>query len=204
MGDNKKNWQRNFIIYAGVLLAVFLLFQLFMFQNRGGQTVQETTYSDFLAKVDAGQVSAVELDEQAGRINFVASGGAYYTGFVNDPGLLERLEAAKTADGKPIAFNQVVPEQQNIWLSLLINFLPMLVMIGLGVVLFRSMSKRMGGDAMSFGKSNAQVYVQAQTGITFQDVAGQDEAKEAVGEIVDFLHNPKNRTHFTPMKPGKL
>ncbi|MDL2294247.1 ATP-dependent zinc metalloprotease FtsH [Ruminococcaceae bacterium OttesenSCG-928-D13] len=197
MNENPKNPQRNFALIMGIGLLVMLVFYTFIMPSMGQQTTAEVSYSRFLEMVEEGSVTAVQVDEQSQRIDFEVtdaskpSGKAtYYTGILNDPNLVDRLQAAKTAAGDPIEFTQVVPEQQSYLVSLLSMLLPSLLMVGLLFLLYRSMMKRQGGDMMSFGKSNAKMYVQAQTGITMSDVAGQEEAKEAVGEIVDYLHSP--------------
>ncbi len=105
---------------------------------------------------------------------------------MDDPGLVERLQAAKD-----IEYSKVIPKENSPLVNFILSWvLPIFIFIGLGQLLSSSMQKRMGGNSMSFGKSNAKIYVEAQTGKTFADVAGQDEAKEALTEIVDFLHNP--------------
>lgn len=190
--NNMRNPQKSFLIYIFIVLGAVLIFQAFVMPKIGEKPAEEVGYNQFLDMVDDGLVTKVEVDELTQRISFNVTDGekTYYTGLFNDPGLKERLENATTKDGQPIEFGQVIPEQQSFLAQLLMMMLPTIFLIGLSVLLFRSLSKRMGGDAMSFGKSNAKVQVKAQTGITFADVAGQDEAKDALTEIVDFLHNP--------------
>ena len=111
----------------------------------------------------------------------------YVTGNMGDPNLVDKLEAADVIYGKEIQ----EPMSPLLYLLISVGF-PILLFVGVGQLLSRTLQKKMGGgNAMTFGKSNAKVYVEAQTGKTFADVAGEDEAKEALGEIVDFLHNPK-------------
>lgn len=124
----------------------------------------------------------------------------YTTGVFNDPDLVNRLQDAKTAEGLPIQFTQIVDSGNSFW-DIIFSILIILLPVGLLFFLISSMTKRMGGDVMSFGKSNAKVYVQAQTGIKFDDVAGQDEAKEALSEIVDFLHHPDKYTSVGAKMP---
>ncbi|MGD9560553.1 MAG: ATP-dependent zinc metalloprotease FtsH [Oscillospiraceae bacterium] len=210
--NNKQpsNPQRSFFIYIAVALVALLIMQAFVVPMLTGQQSETVSYAQFLEMVEDGKVTRVEVDDQTARIGFEATntgGGTsvYYTGLMDDPNLVERLRSAKTADGADIEFGQVIPQQQSMLTRLLANLLPMLLLIGLSVILFRVMSKRMGGDAMSFGKSTAKVYVQAQTGITFEDVAGQDEAKDALNEIVDFLHSPaKYKSVGAKMPKGAL
>ncbi len=206
-----ENPQKTFLIYAGIALLGFLLFQYLIMPQMGTSRSDEVPYNDFISQVDAGKVSEVTLDNATGRIEFVVPGGAdgkdanYYTGLLDDPGLVARLEGAKGPGDKPITFSQSVPVQRGFVGELLGMLLPMGLLLAGSYFLFRMLSKRMGGDAMSFGKSNAKVYVQAQTGITFNDVAGQDEAKEALDEIVDFLHKPdKYKSVGAKMPAGAL
>ncbi|MFV0412360.1 MAG: ATP-dependent zinc metalloprotease FtsH [Oscillospiraceae bacterium] len=210
-GQSPQNQRKSFMFYALALLLLFFLLRVFVMpQMLTGQTT-EVTYSEFLQMVEDGRVTTVEVDEANQQISFKATGAedstenVYYTGLFADASLVDRLQQAKTADGKPIEFTQVIAESSNFWADLLLMILPMAVLLGGGYFFIRSMSKRMGGDAMSFGKSNAKVYVQAQTGITFEDVAGQDEAKEALTEIVDFLHKPdKYKSVGAKMPKGAL
>lgn len=197
MNENpNKNPQRTFAFTMVLVLAGMMLFYMFVMPALSPKAASDISYSRFLEMVDEGMVTKVVVDQQSQRIDFeVKEAGkagttAYYTGILDDPGLVDRLQTAKTADGAEIEFSQKVPEQQSYLSSLLTMLLPTLLMVGLIFLFYRSMMKRSGSDMMSFGKSNAKVYVQAQTGITFADVAGQEEAKEAVSEIVDFLHYP--------------
>ena len=207
-----QNQTRMFMIYCGIALLGVLLFQLLVVPRLQQQQTEEVSYNEFLGYVQDGEVSTVELDEEAGRIAFevpdkenASEVDYYYTGMMDDPGLVERLESSKGPDGEAIAFTQVVPTQQGFLGGLLQTLLPLALLFGFSFLLFRMLSKRMGGDTMSFGKSNAKVYVQAQTGITFEDVAGQDEAKDALTEIVDFLHNPdKYKSVGAKMPKGAL
>ena len=152
--------------------------------------------------VDQGKLSKVEItdkriaalgkDEQEKEI--------YVTGRVEDPQLVDRLIKSK------VEFSQVVPKEDSALVSIFKNWiLPILIFFGLGQLFMYFMGKRMGGNAMTFGKSNAKVYVEAQTGKSFADVAGQDEAKEALMELVDFLHNPgKYKSIGANMPKGAL
>lgn len=128
----------------------------------------------------------------------------YTTGVFTDPDLVNRLQKATTAKDQPVVFTQITTSTNTV-INVILNILIFLIPLALGIWLIRSMSNRMGGDVMSFGKSNAKVYVQAQTGIKFEDVAGQDEAKDALNEIVDFLHNPdKYKSVGANMPKGAL
>ena len=136
--------------------------------------------------VDEGKVSKVEItDKRLAAVDKNNEKEIYVTGRVEDPELANRLMKSK------VEFTQVVPKEQSPIVTFFTNWvLPILIFFGLGQLFMYFMGKRMGGNAMSFGKSNAKVYVEAQTGKSFADVAGQDEAKEALMELVDFLHNP--------------
>ena len=180
------------LIYYYVIAAVVLLllnalvFPLFL-QPR----VTEVSYNTFLSRLEKGEISQVELEDT--KIGFIAQDengkdAVYLTGRIaEDDKLVERLNDAG------VEFGAVIPQESSPLLSFLLSWVvPILFFVLLGQLLMRQMQKRMGGpNAMAFGKSNAKIYVEAQTGKTFADVAGQDEAKEALQEIVDFLHHPQ-------------
>ena len=172
---------------------------------------QEVPYSEFLQMLQEGRVTQVQQDVTGAEIQFLANddkGRAVYyvTGAMTDVDLSALLQQYKTADGESIVFGRELPAKNNSLMTLVFSWLlPMALLGGLSFLLMRSMQKKMGGNALSFGKSNAKVYVQAQTGKTFADVAGQDEAKEALAEIVDFLHGPdKYRSVGAVMPKGAL
>ena len=172
---------------------------------------QEVPYSEFLQMLQEGRVTQVQQDATGVEIQFLANddkGRAVYyvTGAMTDVDLSALLQQYKTADGESIVFGRELPAKNNSLMTLLFSWLlPMALLGGLSFLLMRSMQKKMGGNALSFGKSNAKIYVQAQTGKTFADVAGQDEAKEALAEIVDFLHSPdKYRSVGAVMPKGAL
>ncbi len=172
---------------------------------------QEVPYSEFLQMLEEGRVTQVQQDATGVEIQFLANddkGRAVYyvTGAMTDVDLSALLQQYKTADGESIVFGRELPAKNNSLMTLVFSWLlPMALLGGLSFLLMRSMQKKMGGNALSFGKSNAKIYVQAQTGKTFADVAGQDEAKEALAEIVDFLHSPdKYRSVGAVMPKGAL
>ena len=172
---------------------------------------QEVPYSEFLQMLQEGRVTQVQQDATGVEIQFLANddkGRAVYyvTGAMTDVDLSALLQQYKTADGESIVFGRELPAKNNSLMTLVFSWLlPMALLGGLSFLLMRSMQKKMGGNALSFGKSNAKIYVQAQTGKTFADVAGQDEAKEALAEIVDFLHSPdKYRSVGAVMPKGAL
>jgi len=187
----QKNTRKPFIYYYGIVLLVMIILNTFIvpYLNQMTSKVVEVDYGTFLSMVEAGDVTTVEIDDR--QIAFLSEsqeGTVYITGKMEDPGLVDRLYAY---NGK-IKFSQVIPKENPTFLNAVLSWvLPLLIFIGIGQLLSRQLQKRMGPGAMQFGKSNAKIYVEAQTGKRFEDVAGQDEAKEALTEIVDFLHNPQ-------------
>ncbi len=187
----QKNTRKPFIYYYGIVLLVMIILNTFIvpYLNQMTSKVVEVDYGTFLSMVEAGDVTTVEIDDR--QIAFLSEsqeGTVYITGKMEDPGLVNRLYAY---NGK-IKFSQVIPKENSTFLNAVLSWvLPLLIFIGIGQLLSRQLQKRMGPGAMQFGKSNAKIYVEAQTGKRFEDVAGQDEAKEALTEIVDFLHNPQ-------------
>ena len=204
-----KDPRKTILIFSAAALIFMMVMNLFVMPMITQPTT--VTYNEFLTMVEEGKVSRVALDGTGTAIEFLATDDkgrkmVYTTGAMNDPDLVQTLQQAKTADGEPVDFYKEPLTQQSSMLSFLLSWiLPIGLMVGAGFLLMRMMQKKMGGNAMSFGKSNAKVYVQAQTGITFADVAGQDEAKEALAEIVDFLHSPdKYRSVGAVMPKGAL
>ncbi|EGT4245681.1 cell division protease FtsH1 [Clostridioides difficile] len=148
----------------------------------------EIDYGKFLTMLDTGKVKSVEIENNRIAINPSSSKdkNIYITGRMDDPELVDRLKNAK------VEFTKVIPKENSPLLSILLTWIiPIGILMLFGNLMMKSMQKRMGGNAMQFGKSNAKMYVSAQSGKRFNDVAGQDEAKEALTEIVDFLHNPE-------------
>ena len=204
-----KDPRKTMLIFSAAVLIFMMVMNLFVMPMITQPTT--VTYNEFLTMVEEGKVSRVALDGTGTAIEFLATDDkgrkmVCTTGAMNDPDLVQTLQQAKTADGEPVDFYKEPLTQQSSMLSFLLSWiLPIALMVGAGFLLMRMMQKKMGGNAMSFGKSNAKVYVQAQTGITFADVAGQDEAKEALAEIVDFLHSPdKYRSVGAVMPKGAL
>ena len=192
-----KNPNKVLLYYCIGALVALLVFNWLVFPQMMRGAVSEVTYNQFLSDLSAGSVVAVEEDSSAGTITYQMKDEngrdrICQTAIVNDPDRVDRILAATGPDGQAVQYGGVVPTQASPAMNLLFGVvLPVIVMVAAGQLLMRYMSKKMGGpNAMSFGKSNAKVYVEAQTGKTFADVAGQDEAKEALAEIVDFLHNP--------------
>ena len=192
-----KNQNKVLLYYAIGALVALLMFNWLVFPQMMRGAVTDVTYNQFLSDLSAGSVVAVEEDSSAGTITYQmkdenGKDRICQTAIVDDPDRVDRILSATGPDGSPVQYGGVVPTQASPAMNLLLGVvLPVIIMVAAGQLLMRYMSKKMGGpNAMSFGKSNAKIYVEAQTGKTFADVAGQDEAKEALAEIVDFLHNP--------------
>ena len=188
--NNKNNKQGCSFVILITMLTALLVFAMYQFQ--GVDSDQEITYNKFLKMIDEKKVEKVEIKSDRILITAKKESGdkvnkEYYTGRMNDDQLVEKLEKAK------IDFNQEVPDTTSaIVAQYAMNIIPLVIFIALIVWMTRKMSK--GGGMMGIGKSNAKMYVEKQTGVTFKDVAGQDEAKESLQEVVDFLHNPGKYT----------
>ena len=202
MKEVKPN-RKPLIFYYAIALIALLLLNFLLIPRIANREIEDTTYSYFLEQLDQKELSRVEVDSSANVIRFVRAkepDKVYRTGLMNDYKLVDRLYDAGISD-----FETPIIEQMSPIMSFLIGWiLPVAAIYGLGILLMRSMSKRMGGglgDAMSFGKSNAKVYIKSETGIKFRDVAGEDEAKELLQEIVDFLHNPGKYTEIGAKMP---
>ena len=188
--NNKNNRQGLSFILIVTLVTTLLVMALYQFQGAGSD--QEISYNEFLKMVDDGDVEKVVI--QSNQIVITAKpedgervGREYYTGLVQDDTLSERLYDAG------VDYEQEIPDTTSaIVIQLLATFLPIALLVGMIVWMTRRMSK--GGGMLGIGKSNAKMYVEKQTGVTFRDVAGQDEAKESLQEVVDFLHNPGKYT----------
>lgn len=189
MEEEKKPPRQSIFFYIIISLVLTLLLNALIVPMVQNQSIEEVTYDKFLSDLDGGAITEVQVNEGTIYYNCPDDNGEerlYSTGAMNDDQLVERLNAAG------VEFSQVVPQELSPIMNLLLYYgVPILIFILLGRILMRQM-KKSGGNAMSFMGSNskAKVYVKAQTGKTFRDVAGQDEAKEALQEIVDFLHDP--------------
>ena len=191
-GNNKKNHNGQMIL-GFIMVTLVALFLISLFSSRFSQmSSKETTYSEFLKQLDNNNVKTVEFSSYEMDYTLVKDKApykvTYYTGIVNDKDLISTLKSAKTSEGKAIEISATVPDNTSTWLVNILSFIIPLVLIW---ILFGFLMKRMGGGAMGVGKTTAKVYVEKTTGVTFKDVAGQDEAKESLQEVVDFLHNPK-------------
>ena len=205
--DDKKPKQ-VLATYAVVALIVMFLLNIFVLPGIMERSIRETTYSDFLKGIDSKQIQEVQFDVQDSIIYYTLKQNGKTqvckTGLINtDSELIDKI----TSSGADLTSE--IPTQQSPLMNMLIGFiLPTIIFIFLGQLLFKKMTSSMTGGpggAMSFGKSNAKVYVKSSTGIKFSDVAGEDEAKELLTEIVDFLHNPeKYRAIGATMPKGAL
>ena len=196
--QDKHKPRRNILYYYVITLLILILLNALLFPSVMQRQVTEVGYNDFLDMVDNGQVQQIAYEADNEQIVFIAKDDdgneeVYKTGIFPDYKLVERLEAAPNK----IEYTNEIPTQNSPLLNFLLTWiLPIVIIYGGSVLLYRWMIKKMGGNmgnmpAMSFGKSGAKIYAETETGKTFADVAGQDEAKEALKEIVDFLHNPQ-------------
>ena len=197
-----KTPKKPIMYYYFIGLLILMLLNYFVFPQFMKHQVKQVDYGTFLTMVDEGKVNEVEVSTEEIIFTEKDSEGRtqyYKTGIMNDPDLTNRLYEKK------VKFSQEIVEKTSPLMSILLTWiLPTIVIIALGQILIRNMQKKMmggGGNAMTFGKSNAKVYVESTTGIKFKDVAGEDEAKEALTEIVDFLHNPKKYTEIGAVMP---
>ena len=190
--NEKKDSKKPLIVYYIIALIVVMLLNALLFPQIQRISVKEVAYSEFLTMLEDGKIKSVQIDDT--QIAFtpteqIDDGKAtyYVTNRVTaDDKIVDRLLSAG------VTFTQVVPEEMSPIIEFLLSWvLPLVFFYAIGSFMFRRMSKQMGGNSMTFGKSNAKVYVEAQTGKTFDDVAGEDEAKDALKEIVDFLHDPQ-------------
>ena len=202
MKESKQPSKKPWIYYYFVVLLGLMLFNALLAPGLFQTRVEEVGYSQFIEMVDNGQVKEVAQEDNQYLFKAVDENGKeryYKTGLWSDPDLTDRLLESG------VVFGTAVPTQNSPLLSFILSWIfPILFFVLIGQLISRMMMKRMGGamgNAMTFGKANAQIYVEAQTGKTFNDVAGQDEAKEALTEIVDFLHNPSRYTEIGAKLP---
>ena len=190
-GDSgMKNPKKPFIYYYLLVLLIVMVLNALVFPSVMERSIQEVPYSEFVTQLDQEKVKDVYVTDT--QIQYTLKDqqwGGYKTGpMENEADLLARLQKAGVTD-----YRKEIPTQASPLLSFLMTWVaPILMFVIIGQIMARSLSKRMGGNnAMTFGKSNAKIYAENETGITFADVAGEEEAKEALKEIVDFLHNPQ-------------
>ena len=193
-----KSPRNPLIFYYAIVMVVLMLLNTFVFPMLMRREITEVSYKHFIDRLSSGSVNLVQIEER--RILFTETGDekqVYETGVIEDPGLVQRLSDAGVDFTSPI-----VREASPLMSFLLTWVLPIALFVVVGQYLSRNMMQRMGGtNAMQLGKSNAKIYIESKTGIKFQDVAGQDEAKDALSEIVDFLHNPGKYTEIGAVMP---
>src|SRR5574344_2096955 len=195
--DNKDN-KKPLFYYIYIVVLALLLLNAFVFPLFSGHRVQEVGYSTFLKMVDEGKVKQVVLEDQY--ILFAAYDdneklSTYQTGVFPDQGLIERLEKSG------VEFSSYIESEGSPFINFLVSWIVPIIMFSIiGKLLFSFMNKR-GGNAMSFGKSNAKIYAEKETGVTFKDVEGEDEAKEALEEIVSYLHDNGKYTEIGAKLP---
>ena len=195
--DNKDN-KKPLFYYIYIVVLALLLLNAFVFPLFSGHRVQEVGYSTFLKMVDEGKVKQVVLDDQY--ILFAAYDdneklNTYQTGVFPDQGLIERLEKSG------VEFSSYIESEGSPFINFLVSWIVPIIMFSIiGKLLFSFINKR-GGNAMSFGKSNAKIYAEKETGVTFKDVEGEDEAKEALEEIVSYLHDNGKYTEINTKLP---
>lgn len=204
-GNGGRNNRGGQGIMAFILLTLVALFVYALISNSiSHASTQEKSYSDFIKQVDKGNVKSVEFDSYEIDYKLVDDGHkdydiTYYTGRVADDELVPTLKKAKTSEGKSIEIKAAIPDNTSTWIFNILSFIVPLILLW---VLLAFVSKKMGGSmGMGVGKSTAKVYVEKSTGVNFKDVAGQDEAKESLQEVVDFLHNPKRYTDIGAKLP---
>ena len=204
-GNGGRNNRGGQGIMAFILLTLVALFVYALISNSiSHASTQEKSYSDFIKQLDRGNVKSVEFDSYEIDYKLVDDGHkdydiTYYTGRVADDELVPTLKKAKTSEGKSIEIKAAIPDNTSTWIFNILSFIVPLILLW---VLLAFVSKKMGGSmGMGVGKSTAKVYVEKSTGVNFKDVAGQDEAKESLQEVVDFLHNPKRYTDIGAKLP---
>ena len=204
-GNGGRNNRGGQGIMAFILLTLVALFVYALISNSiSHASTQEKSYSDFIKQLDKGNVKSVEFDSYEIDYKLVDDGHkdydiTYYTGRVADDELVPTLKKAKTSEGKSIEIKAAIPDNTSTWIFNILSFIVPLILLW---VLLAFVSKKMGGSmGMGVGKSTAKVYVEKSTGVNFKDVAGQDEAKESLQEVVDFIHNPKRYTDIGAKLP---
>ncbi len=188
--NNNRNNKNGQMVMSFIMVSLFVLFIMSIVSNKVGQQFnQEISYTEFLEKVEAGEVESIKYTGTQINITQKPKEGSsyeqtYYTGMVNDEALIPLLKE------KGVEIFGYIPDNTSTWIY---NILSFVIPLALVWILLAFLMRRMGGGGgmMGVGKSTAKVYVEKSTGVTFKDVAGQDEAKESLQEVVDFLHNPR-------------
>ena len=189
-GSGKKNNGQTILVFIMFTLIAMLVMSFFT-SHFNQMSSKETTYTEFITQLEAGNVKSVEFDTYEIDYTLVKDKTdydiTYYTGYIEDESLIEELKTMTTSEGKKVQIKAKVPDDTS---TIVMNIVSLVLpLVGFWFILGFIM-RRMGGGAMGVGKSTAKVYVEKKTGVLFKDVAGQDEAKESLQEMVDFLHNP--------------
>ena len=198
--DGNKAPKKSFLYYYGLVMLVLMLLNIFIFPSLMDRT-EQVRYDQFVDELNKKNVDEVYVTTN-GEIVYTLKDSKwkinYKTGSFPGDDLQQRI-----TDAGVVKYSSEIPTQASPLLNFLVTWiLPLIIFIGLGQLMSRAMMKRMGGgNAMTFGKSNAKIYAESETGKTFADVAGQDEAKEALQEIVDFLHNPQKYAEIGAILP---
>ena len=198
--DGNKAPKKSFLYYYGLVMLVLMLLNIFIFPSLMDRT-EQVRYDQFVDELNKKNVDEVYVTTN-GEIVYTLKDSKwkinYKTGSFPGDDLQQRI-----TDAGVVKYSSEIPTQASPLLNFMVTWiLPLIIFIGLGQLMSRAMMKRMGGgNAMTFGKSNAKIYAESETGKTFADVAGQDEAKEALQEIVDFLHNPQKYAEIGAILP---
>ena len=188
-GPKKPNGQNSLVFIAFTLIALFVM--SFFTDRTNEMSTKETSYTEFLTELEAGNVASVEFGSYQIDYTLVDEENdreiTYYTGYIEDPELIESMKNMTTKEGEKVEVKATVPDTTS---SMIMEVVAWVLPLVLMWILLGFLMRRMGGGSMGVGKNTAKVYVERSTGVTFKDVAGQDEAKETLQEMVDFLHNP--------------
>ena len=188
-GPKKPNGQNSLVFIMFTLIA--LLIMSFFSNSFNNMSTKETSYTEFLEQLEAGNVASIEFDAYEIDYTLVEEEEdyeiTYYTGYIEDPELIESIKTMTTKEGEKVDVKASVPDTTS---SMIMEVVAWVLPLVLMWILLGFLMKRMSGGSMGVGKNTAKVYVERSTGVTFKDVAGQDEAKETLQEMVDFLHNP--------------
>lgn len=201
MLKNLKDPKKPIMFYYAVSLIIIMLLNFVLFPMINQRSLNKVAYSEFISMLEKGEVSRAYIDKAENKISFEDKSKPnpkfYVTGLVEDSELANKLSKAGVTYSAPIM------EKTSPIINAVVNFvLPFVLILAIGNILSRSLMKRMGGmNTMQLGKSNARIYMESETGVSFDDVAGQDEAKEALSEVVDFLHNPSKYSEIGAVLP---
>lgn len=197
-----KSPKKSLLYYYGIALIILLLFNLIVAPLLAQRQVTEVDYGTFMSMIEEKNIGEVQIEDYAIVFTDKDNTAIYKTGIMEDPDLTQRLYDSGAK------FAREITEPMSPILSLLLSVgIPLLIFVGLGQYMNKKLMEQAGGkNSMAFGmgKSNAKIYVQSTQGIRFSDVAGEDEAKESLAEIVDYLHNPKKYTEAGASMPKGL